>query len=123
MSESDHDLSKIRTIGGSCVRCGRVPSLWSECVLTAWSCPVRGRPANGAPNGEATGATRIISVNQPGYEIVLFFNSDGGAEAVITRPGGKEPIGVNIAPPIPGRRIVVERKGSAFEVSYKDAPR
>lgn len=64
--------------------------------------------------------TRIISVTEPGYDVVLFFNEDGGAEAVITRPG-LQPTGVNIAPPGPGRRIVVERIGSKFEIVYKDA--
>lgn len=63
--------------------------------------------------------TRIISVTEPGYDIALFFNEDGGAEAVISRPGMK-PTGVNIAPPGPGRRIVVERTGEKFEVVYRD---
>lgn len=66
--------------------------------------------------------TQIITVTEPGYDIALFFNEDGGAEAVITRPN-QGPIGVNIAPPAPGRRIVIERVGSLFVVAYKDAPR
>jgi hypothetical protein len=52
--------------------------------------------------------------------VALFFNEDGGAEAVITRPGDKQPIGVNIAPPLPGRRIVVERSKGIFDVLYRD---
>lgn len=63
--------------------------------------------------------TRIISVTEPGYDVALFFNEDGGAEAVISRPGMK-PTGVNIAPPGPGRQIGVERTGEKFEVVYKD---
>lgn len=99
----------------TCVSCGRSQPLWGNCFRLAAECPVRAAFAPGRP------ATRIINVDQPGYEIIMFFNPDGGAQAVISRPGGKEPIDVLIAAPIPGRRIVVERKGDAFAVSYKDA--
>jgi hypothetical protein len=98
----------------TCVSCGREQPLWGNCFRLASECPVRAAFAPGRP------ATRIISVNEPGYEIVMFINTDGGAQAVISRPGGKDPIDVLIAPPIPGRRIVVERKGDAFAVFYKD---
>lgn len=63
--------------------------------------------------------TRIITVTEPGYDVALFMNEDGGAEAVITRPG-LAPTGINIAPPAPGRRIVIERVGPRFQVVYKD---
>lgn len=63
--------------------------------------------------------TRIISVTEPGYEVALFLNGDGSAEAVISRPGDK-PISVSIAAPDQGRRIVVERRGDTFEVLYRD---
>lgn len=66
--------------------------------------------------------TNVIQVTEPGYDVVLFFNDDGGAEAVISRPNDK-PTGVNIAPPAPGRRIVVERTGDRFAVVYRDAPK
>lgn len=65
--------------------------------------------------------TQIITVTEPGYDVVLFFNEDGGAEAVISRPNDK-PTGVNIAPPGPGRRIVVERTGDRFAVVYRNTP-
>lgn len=66
-------------------------------------------------------ATRIITVSNPGYEVVLFFNADGSAEALVTQPGqARAPISVRIAAPEPGRRIVVERKGDEFEVLYRD---
>lgn len=64
--------------------------------------------------------TYIIRVTEPGYDVALFMNEDGGAEAVISRPGLK-PTGVNIAPPAPGRRISIERKGDLFNVTYRDA--
>lgn len=98
----------------TCVSCGREQPLWSNCFRPAAECPVRAAFAPGRP------ATRVINVDQPGYEIVMFFNTDGGAQAIISRPGGKEPIDVLIAAPILGRRIVVERKGDSFAVSYKD---
>lgn len=97
-----------------CNSCNRAQPLWGNCFRPAAECPVR---AAFEPNRPAT---RIISVNEPGYEVVLFFNEDGGAQAVVSRPGGKDPIDVLIAPPIPGRRIVVERKGNVLAVSYKD---
>jgi hypothetical protein len=72
-----------------------------------------------APKGRPT--TRIINVENPGYEVVLFFNADGGAEALVTQPGqSKPPIRVNIAAPAKGRCIVVERRGTTFEVMYRD---
>lgn len=99
----------------TCVSCNREQPLWGNCFRPAIECPIRAAFAPDRP------ATQIISVNEPGYEIVLFFNTDGGAQAVISRPGGKEPIDFLIAPPLPGRRIVVARKGDMFDVSYKDA--
>lgn len=66
-------------------------------------------------------AVRVITITEPGYEVVLFFNEEGGAQAMIKRPGDKLPIGMRIAPPEPGRRIVVERVGNTFEILYKDA--
>lgn len=66
-------------------------------------------------------ATRIITVGNPGYEVVLFFNRDGSAEALVSQPGQqKPPISVKIAAPDEGRRIVVERIGDTFEILYKD---
>lgn len=78
-----------------------------------FTCPIKpvGRPA-----------TSIITVRNPGYEVVLFFNKDGGADALVSQPGQqKPPISVKIAPPTEGRRIVVERIGDTFEILYKDA--
>lgn len=66
-------------------------------------------------------ATRIITVTEPGYEVAVFFDREGAAHALITRPGDKVPISVRIAAPEVGRRIVVERVGGIFEISYKDA--
>lgn len=63
--------------------------------------------------------TRIITLTEPGYDVVLFFNDDGGAEGVISRPNAA-PAGINIAPPAYGRRIVIERKGNTLEVVYRD---
>jgi hypothetical protein len=96
----------------TCESCGRTEALWSNCFRLAADCPQRG----GKP------LVRIVTVTEPGYDVALFFNADGGAEAVITRPGDRLPIGVNIAPPGKGRRIVVERHGNTFEVMYKDGP-
>lgn len=63
---------------------------------------------------------QIITVTEPGYEVSLFFDRTGGAEAVITRPSDK-PTSVYIVPPKHGRRIVVERRGGIISVMYKDA--
>lgn len=63
---------------------------------------------------------RIITVTEPGYDIALFFNDEGGAEAVISRPGERTPIGINIARPDFGRQIVIERRNGTFEVLYQD---
>ncbi len=65
-------------------------------------------------------AVRVITITEPGYEVVLFFNDEGGAQAMIKRPGDKLPIGMRIAPPEPGRRIAIERIGDTFEVLYRD---
>lgn len=94
----------------TCESCGRTEALWSNCFRMAADCPQRGGRA----------PVRIVTVTEPGYDVALFFNEEGGAEAVITRPGDKQPIGVNISPPGKGRRIVVERHGNTFEVLYKD---
>lgn len=66
-------------------------------------------------------AERIITIGNPGYEVVLFFDREGGAEAVISAVGNaKNPTRVRIAKPETGRRIVVERKGKTMEVLYRD---
>lgn len=96
----------------TCVSCGRTEALWPNCFRSPADCPQRG----GRP------FVRIVTVTEPGYDVALFFNDDGGAEAVITRPGDKQPIGINIAPPGSGRRIVVERRGSTFEILYRNVP-
>lgn len=53
---------------------------------------------------------------------MVFFKPDGSAQAIISRPGDKEPTDFLIAPPLPGRCIVVERKGTAFDVVYRSVP-
>ncbi len=100
----------------TCLSCGREQPLWGNCFRPAAECPIRAAHDPNRPD------TQIISVNQPGYEIVIFFKPDGGAQAIISRPGGKEPIDFLIAPPLPGRCIVVTRKGSTFSVVYRNAP-
>lgn len=73
-------------------------------------------------NTDEQPAARIITISNPGYEVVLFFDRDGGAEAVITQAGqSKQPTRVRIAPPAPGRRIVVERRGATMEVWYRNS--
>lgn len=109
-----------RLVGTRCERCGRDSSDWENCNRAWGDCahpPDRSKPF--APKTIERPATRIISVTEPGYDVALFMNADGGAEAVITRPHEK-PTGVNIAPPGRGRRIVVERKNGTFDVMYKD---
>lgn len=101
-------LTKIEA--RTCESCGRTEALWPNCFRRPANCPQRG----GRPY------VRIVTVTEPGYDVALFFNEDGGAEAVVTRPGDKQPLGINIAPPGPGRRIVVERRGSTFEILYRD---
>lgn len=103
-----------------CTACGREESLWGNCFRPRGECrqrideqPIGQKPVARLP-------TRIITVTEPGYDVALFFNEDGGAEAVISRPDDQQPTGVNIAPPTPGRRIVVERSGNKFEVVYRD---
>lgn len=74
------------------------------------------------PKAVARPVERIITITNPGYEVVLFMHPKGGAEAVITQPGDQQPTLHNIPPPAPGRVIVVERHGTTLEVFYKDAP-
>lgn len=105
----------VRASRPVCNSCGREQPLWGNCFRLASECPVRAAFAPGRP------ATRIISVSEPGYDILFFNFGNGGAQAIISRPGGKDPIDILIAPPIPGRQIVIERKGDMFEVFYKDA--
>jgi len=62
---------------------------------------------------------RIITITNPGYEVVLFMANDGSAEAVITGTP-KMPTRVGIVAPAPGRRIVVTRRGGVIEVEYQD---
>ena len=66
----------------------------------------------------------ILTIANPGYDVVVFHNSDGSAEAVITQPGkSKMPTIVKIAPPDAGRQIVVQRHpNGAVVVEYRNAP-
>lgn len=81
--------------------------------------PVCGQPDCPA-RASARAATRIITVPDF-HEVVLFFNRDGGADALVSQPGEqKPPIKVSIAPPAESRRIVVQRIGGTLEVLYKD---
>lgn len=85
------------------------------------ACPARNparRPEPDEPDERP--AVRIITITNPGYDVVLFFDRDGGAEAVISGPDVSLPTKVRIAPPESGRRIVVERNGDLLSVSYKD---
>ncbi len=105
-----------------CHDCGRDEPLWSNCFRERGACPNRDHKPAFAGGVVTRPDTQVITVTNPGYEIALFFDKDGGAEAIITAPGAvKHPIRVNIAPPAPGRRIVVERHGTNFSVVYKDA--
>lgn len=65
-------------------------------------------------------ARRIISVTNPGHDVLLFMHKDGSAHAVISKPGDDLPTTVLIAPPEAGRCIAVQRQGTTFEVVYKD---
>lgn len=67
-------------------------------------------------------ARRIISVANPGHDVLLFMHKDGSAHAIISKPGDDLPTTVLIAPPEMGRCIAVERQGSTFDVVYKDEP-
>ena len=117
MSFGDDTLHPDNVAPVTCGSCGREKPLWSNCFRPKGECPMRSPDASPPERP----AIRIISVTEPGYEVTLFFNEEGGAHAIITRPNDK-PTGINIVPPGPGRRIVVERKGNTFEVLYKDAP-
>lgn len=108
-------VTKIET-RPTCDVCGRSSPEWGSCLRPPTECPARAAYQPGRPD------TSIISVNEPGYEIVMFFKPDGSAQAIISRPGGKEPIDILIPKPIQGRCIVVERKGRAFDVVYRSAP-
>lgn len=89
------------------------------CSLCACPGVEGGCPRIACPMTERA-ATRIITVPDF-HEVVLFFNRDGSAEALVSQPGEqKPPISVKIAPPIEGRRIVVQRIGGTLEVLYKD---
>lgn len=100
-----------------CFKCHEDPP-YTNCTVA--DCPKR-KPIPGPTIADTVRLSRqIITVTEPGYDVALFFNADGGAEAVISRPNDK-PTNVNIAPPETGRRIVVERKGGVLAVMYKDA--
>lgn len=68
-------------------------------------------------------AERIVTIGNPGYDVVVFQSKDGSAEVVVTQPGkAKMPMRVQIAAPEAGRQIVVQRyPNGAVEVQYRDA--
>lgn len=93
--------------------CGREASDWKNCLRKTIDCPNRAPPARSPRH--------VITITNPGYDIVLFFRDDRSAQAIISAPDGK-PTSVYVAPPEPGRQIVIERREGVLDVLYKDAP-
>lgn len=97
--------------------CLREQSDWDNCLRKSLDCP--NHSGSLVSQARVRPSTRIITVNNPGYDVVLFVRDDGSAQAIIS--GGDKPVTtVYIAAPEKGRRIVIERKGSRLDVLYRD---
>lgn len=65
--------------------------------------------------------TRIATIADSKYEVVVFTDKDGSAEAVITAPDSpNKPITIPIAKPPKGERIVTTRYSDGrIEITYR----
>jgi hypothetical protein len=65
-------------------------------------------------------AKRIVTVTDPGCEVVVFSKPDGSAEAVVTHPL-TPPTTIQIEKAPKGQRIVTTRFGDGtVEITYQD---
>jgi len=68
-----------------------------------------------------TQATRIVTVANSSYMVVVFMNPDGTADAVVSESSGREVTRIKIDAAPKGRRIAVRRDfGGQCEVTYED---
>lgn len=67
------------------------------------------------------GKDRLLLVPQPGYEVVIFWLRDGGAEAILTDKNCTETIRLKIDQPSAGRKLAAVRNDDgSVEIIYHE---